>query len=119
MHEAEVEGYAAGWVLWLGQVPYRIWSEYIAQPSMKEFRDSTARLEREAIRPGLSHFGLEVRPPWTSMDLAAAMRSMLEGIWLNQCLTPEHPTRPGEPSMVGAQQALRMIWLGATQPASS
>ncbi len=119
MHEIEnLEGYAAGWVLFLGQVPYGIWSEYIAEPSMKEFRGSAERLERGAILPALEHFGLEVRPPLTSLDLAAAMQSMIEGLWINQCLTPEHPTRPGEPTVHAARNALRMLWQGATQPAS-
>ncbi len=117
IHEAEaVEGYAAGWVLWLGQVPYGIWSTSIAEPSMSEFRHSAERLEREAIRPALEHFGLEMRPPWTTMDLATAMRSMIEGLWLNQCLTREHPTSPGTPSVQGMRDSLRMIWQGATQP---
>ena len=117
IHEAEaVEGYAAGWVLWLGQVPYGIWSRSIAEPSMSEFRHSAERLEREAIRPALEHFGLEMRPPWTTMDLATAMRSMIEGLWLNQCLTREHPTSPGIPSVQGMRDSLRMVWQGATQP---
>ena len=97
MHETEsLEGYAAGWVLFLGQVPYGLWSEYIAEPSMKEFRGSAERLERGAIRPALEHFGLEVRPPLTTLDLAAAMQSMIEGLWINQCLTPG--TRPARVS---------------------
>lgn len=117
-HEAEtLEGYAAGWVLWLGQVPYGIWSQSIAEPSMSEFRHSAERFERDAIRPALAHFGLETRPPWTPMDMATAMRSMIEGLWLNQCLTPEHPTSPGSPSVQGMRDSLRMIWQGATQPA--
>ena len=117
LHETEnVEGYAAGWVLWLGQVPYGIWSEYIAEPSMREFRHSAERLEREAVRPALEHFGLEMRPPWTPMDLGNAMMSMIEGLWLNQCLTREHPTSPGTPSARGMRDSLLMIWQGATQP---
>ena len=76
---------------------------------MSEFRHSAERLEREAIRPALEHFGLEMRPPWTTMDLATAMRSMIEGLWLNQCLTREHPTSPGTPSVQGMRDSLRMI----------
>ncbi len=117
LHETDnVEGYAAGWVLWLSQVPYGIWSEYIAEPSMKEFRHSAERLERETVRPALEHFGLEMRPPWTPMDLGNAMMSMIEGLWLNQCLTREHATSPGTPSARGMRDSLLMIWQGATQP---
>ena len=117
LHESEkIEGYAAGWVLWLGQVPYGLWSQYIAEPSMKEFRDSTARLERDAIRPALTHFELEMRPPWTTVDLAGAMRSTIEGVWLNQCLTRDHPTRPGTASVQALRDGLRMLWEGATRP---
>jgi hypothetical protein len=117
-HEAEsLEGYALGWVLWLSQVPYGIWSEYIAEPSMKEFRSSTGRLEREGILPALAHFGLEMRPPRTPTDIAGAMRSMIEGVWLNQCLTREHPAVPGASSVQAARDGLLMIWRGATQPA--
>ena len=116
IHEARsVEGYAAGWVLWLGQVPYGIWSELIAESSMSEFRHSAERLEHEAIRPALEHFRFKMRPPWTSLDLATAMRSMIEGVWLNQCLTREHPTSPGTPSVQGMREALRMTWQGATE----
>ncbi len=88
----------------------------IAEPSMSEFRHSAERFERDAIRPALAHFGLETRSPWTPMDLATAMRSMIEGLWLNQCLTREHPTSPGTPSVQGIRDGLRMLWQGATQP---
>ncbi len=38
--------YATSWVLWLSQVPYGVWSERIAEPSMREFRHSAERVER-------------------------------------------------------------------------
>jgi AcrR family transcriptional regulator len=109
------QGYALGWALWLSQVPYGIWSDRIADPSMREFRHSAERLEAACIRPALAHFALEVRPPWTPMDLAAAMSSLVEGLWLNHSLSREHPTRPGVPAAQAARDALRMLWQGATQ----
>jgi AcrR family transcriptional regulator len=111
-------GYALDWALWLSQVPYGIWSERIAEPSMREFRHSTELLESDCVRPALAHFGLEVRQPWTALDLAAAMSNLVEGLWLNQCLSSEHPTRADAPAVQAARHALRMLWQGATEPAA-
>jgi AcrR family transcriptional regulator len=109
-------GYGLNWALWLSQVPYGIWSEHIAKPSMREFRHSAERLESEGVRPALEQFSLEVRPPWTARDLATAMNSLVEGLWLNQCLSRDHATRVGAPAAQAARDALRMLWQGATQP---
>jgi hypothetical protein len=120
LHEMEpIAGYGLGWALWLSQVPYGIWSEHIAEPSLHEFRHSAERLEADCVAPGLEHFSLEVRPPWTARDLATAMNSLVEGLWLNQCLSRDHPTREGAPVAEAARTALRMLWQGATQPAVS
>jgi hypothetical protein len=85
---------------------------------MREFQRSVERLESHVIGPGLAHFGLEVRPPWTSLDLASALQSLIEGLWLNQCLSARHPTRDGASSAQAARNAVRMLWDGATQSAS-
>lgn len=120
LHEMEpAEGYAQRWVLWLSQVPYGLWSEQIAEPSMREFRHSAERFEREAVRPALAHFGLEMSPPWTTLDLAGAIVSLVEGLWLNQCLTREDSTSPGRPAIEAARTALRMLWRGATRAPTS
>ncbi len=117
LHEMEpLVGYGLNWALWLSQVPYGIWSEHIADPSMREFRHSAERLEAECVRPALERFGLELRPPWTTMDVASAMNSLVEGLWLNQCLTAEHPTRAGLAAAEAARNAFRMLWQGATRP---
>jgi hypothetical protein len=112
------ESYATSWVLWLSQVPYGVWSERIAAPSMREFRHSAERLERELVRPALERFGLEPRPPWTPLDVAGAFVSMREGLWLNQCLSREHSTRAGVDRAEAARTALTMLWQGATRPIS-
>jgi hypothetical protein len=112
-----VVGYGLTWALWLSQVPYGVWSRRIAEPSLREFQHS-ARLDADVLQRGLAHFGLEVKPPWTSLHLAAAMRSLVEGLWLNQCLSDRHPTSEGEPAAQAARTALRMLWEGATRPAT-
>ncbi len=118
-HEMEpAEGYATSWVLWLSQVPYGVWSERIAAPSMREFRHSAERIERELVQPALAQFELEPRPPWTPLDIASAIVSAREGLWLNQCLSAKHSTRTGEDPAEAARAALTMLWQGATQPAS-
>lgn len=119
LHEMDpIVGYALTWALWLSQVPYGIWSAHIAGPSMHEFRRSADRLETDCIRPALEHFGLQVTSPWTVADLAAAMNSLVEGLWLNQCLSREHPARPDAPVADAARDALTMLWRGATKPAT-
>ncbi len=112
------EGYAMSWVLWLSQVPYGVWSERIAAPSMREFQHSAERIERELVRPALARFELEPRPPWTPLDVASAIVSLREGLWLNQCLSAEHPTRPSADPAGAARAALTMLWEGATRPVS-
>jgi hypothetical protein len=117
LHDMEpTVGYGIGWALWLSQVSYGVWSERISAPSMHEFRHSAERLESDCIRPALEHFSLEVRPPWTTLDLASAMSSLVEGLWLNQCLSRAHPTRPDAPTAQASRAAIRMLWQGATQP---
>jgi AcrR family transcriptional regulator len=110
-------GYGLNWALWLSQVPYGVWSEHIAEPSMHEFRHSAERLEATCVAPALGHFDLVMRPPWTPLDLASAMNSLVEGLWLNQCLSRAHPTREDAPTGEAARNAIRMLWQGATQPA--
>ena len=109
-------GYGLIWALWLSQVPYGVWSERIAAPSMREFRHSADRLATLAIVPALARFSLEVRPPWDVNDVATAMASAREGVWLNQALTADHPTRQQAPTVDAMRNALRMIWDGATRP---
>jgi hypothetical protein len=38
---------------------------------------------------------------------------MVEGVWLHQCLTDEHPSAPGEPIGTVLRRAGRMLWRGA------
>jgi hypothetical protein len=100
------------WALWLSAVPYGLWSEQVTRPSMEEHVLVIKGLER-AFGGVLEHFGLELREDTTLNDLACAMASLVEGVWLNQCLTNRHPTDPGEPIATTLRRGGRLLWRGA------
>jgi hypothetical protein len=99
--------YGQLWALWLSAVPYGLWSERIAGPSLEEFAQSVAQLEALFAR-ALDHFGLTTAEGVTLTDLATAAVNLVEGAWLNQCLTPAPPA--GE----ALQRSGRLLWRGAT-----
>ena len=66
----------------------------------------------------LERFSLEVKAPWEVLDLATALVSAIEGVWLNQALSGDHPTRLQDPAVDAMRNALRMIWEGATRPST-
>ena len=82
---------------------------------MDEHRQWVARLERE-LGHALEHFGLALREGTTLNDLAGAVASMIEGVWLNQCLTSRHPSDPSEPIATMLRRSGRLLWRGATVP---
>ena len=49
-------------------------------------------------------------------DLAEAFASLIEGVWLNQCLTDRHPSEPDEPISTLLRRAGRTLWRGGTAP---
>lgn len=100
------------WALWLSAVPYGIWSERISKPSMDEHAGWVARLE-EALAGAIEHFGLELRNDVRLNDLASALASLVEGVWLNQCLTAEHPSESSEPIATVLRRGGRLLWRGA------
>jgi len=106
-------GYAALWTLWLSAVPYGLWSETIAVPSVDENRAWMARLEA-AFQDAIDHYGLSLRAGTTVADLAVATAGLVEGLWLNQCLTTRHPTDPSEPIETAMLRSGRLLWNGAT-----
>lgn len=117
-HGAEpAPDYAFLWTLWLAAVPYGLWSERISGPSLGEYADWVARLEA-VLGGALAHFGLRLASGVTLPDLAAAMASLIEGVWLNQCLTGDHPTRPGAGPAAHLRRSGHLLWRGATAPAS-
>lgn len=100
------------WTLWLAVLPYGLWSDRVVEPSLEEFRQSVAQLEPLFGR-ALDHFGLELAAGTTRTDLAAAAVTLVEGAWLNQCLTTEHPCERGTPVAAALQRAGRLLWRGA------
>jgi hypothetical protein len=108
-------GYGSLWALWLATVPYGLWSERVQGPSMEEHVQVIERI-RDVLEQALEHFGLELCEGTTANDLACAMASMVEGVWLNQCLTSRHPTEAAEPIATLLRRSGRLLWLGATVP---
>ncbi|HXV34910.1 MAG TPA: hypothetical protein VD769_12950 [Gaiellaceae bacterium] len=107
--------YATLWALWLSAVPYGLWSERVSRPSLDEQQQHIDRLE-EALRRALHRFGLKLREGTTVRDLASALASLVEGVWLNQCLTARHPSEPDEPIAELLRRSGRLLWLGALRP---
>ena len=103
------------WALWLSAVPYGIWSEQIAKPSMTEYVQTVGRLEH-TIREALDHFGLAMREGDSISDLACAVTGLIEGAWLNQCLSKRHPLDKSEPLSTLLRRGGRMLWRGAVVP---
>ncbi|MGH3041914.1 MAG: hypothetical protein ACRDNG_09305, partial [Gaiellaceae bacterium] len=112
---APVVGYASLWALWLSAVPYGLWSERVSRPSIDEQLQNLDRLE-EVLRGALDHFHLTLRDRTTVRDLAYAIASLVEGVWLNQCLTGRHPSEPSEPIATLLVRSGRLLWRGATVP---
>jgi hypothetical protein len=111
-----VVNYASLWALWLSALPYGLWSEQIARPSLEEHVIWVRQLEGVFTR-ALDHYRLTLRAGTTVNDLACAAASLIEGVWLNQCLTTSHPCEPSEPISTVLRRAGRLLWLGATGPA--
>ena len=103
------------WTLWLSAMPYGIWSEEVAKPSMTEYLQTIGKLE-QAIQGALAHFGLTVRPGTSINDLACATASLSEGAWLNQCLTKRHPCDKAEPISTLLRRSGLLLWRGAVMP---
>jgi hypothetical protein len=108
--------YGTLWALWLSTVPYGLWSERISEPSMDEHREWITRLE-QAFGGALARYGRRLREGVTLTDLAGAAASLIEGAWLNQCLTTRHPSQPDEPSDAFLRRSGRLLWEGATERA--
>lgn len=107
--------YAFLWALWLSAMPYGLWSERISRSSMEEYVQTVEQLE-QVLQQALDHFGMTVRAGTTLNDLACAIASLIEGAWLNQCLTTRHPCDPSEPIATLLRRAGRLLWRGATEP---
>jgi hypothetical protein len=115
-HGAEpAADYAFLWALWLSAVPYGLWSEQVRRPSLDEYRHWVDRLT--SVFEGVAtHFGLVFRAGTSATDLAAAVASLIEGTWLNQCLTDRHPLDETEPVSELLRRSGKLLWQGATSP---
>jgi hypothetical protein len=109
-----VVDYASLWVLWLSALPYGLWSEQIARPALEEHVLWVRQLE-QVLQRTLAHFDMMLREGITLSDLACAMAHLIEGVWLNQCLTERHPQESGELIAAVMLRSGRMLWNGATQ----
>ena len=107
--------YATLWALWLSAVPYGLWSERVAGPSIDEHLQWIAQLEA-VLRRALGHFHLRLRAGTTVNDLACGVASLVEGAWLNQCLTARHPSEPSAPIAETLRRSGRLLWRGAVEP---
>ena len=107
--------YAALWALWVSTVTYGLWSKRISGPSMEENVQWMHRLE-QVFGEAIDHFGRVLRDGTTLADLAGAVASLIEGVWLNQCLGTRHPFDAGEPIATFLQRSGRLLWEGATEP---
>ena len=115
-----VVNYASVWTLWLSTLPYGLWSEEISAPSMHELAFFIAQLE-QVFGQSISHFGLQLRAGTTLTDLASAVASLIEGVWLNQCLTAQHPGDASQPIAMHMLRSGQLLWRGAIElaPADS
>ena len=105
--------YAFLWALWLSAVPYGLWSEQVRGPSLDEHAQWIDRLE-QVLQEALDHFGVALRADTSVGDLACACASLIEGTWLNQCLTTQHPRNPAQPIAAAMRNSGRLLWRGAT-----
>ena len=62
---APTVSYGSVWALWLSTVPYGLWNERIAKPSMDEYLHSLARLE-DLLQRALDHFETTTREGTTA-----------------------------------------------------
>jgi hypothetical protein len=107
--------YGSVWALWLATVPYGLWNRRIARTSMDEYAHSLARLE-DMLQRALDQFDMTAQKGTTVEDLAFALASMIEGVWLNQCLTRRHPSDRSEPIATALRRSGRLLWRSATEP---
>lgn len=115
-HGAEpAVNYALLWALWLSAVPYGIWSQRISGSSIEEYVQWVKQLE-QVFAYALDHFDLVLRQRVTINDLACAAASLIEGVWLNQCLTLRHPCDASEPVVALLRRSGQIMWQGATEP---
>ncbi|MFN0194124.1 MAG: hypothetical protein ACKVP5_19470 [Aestuariivirga sp.] len=106
--------YAFLWVLWMSTLPYAMWSESTTQQNLEEHVLWLKQMETVFER-ALAHFGLSLKPGVTITDLACASASVIEGVWINQCLTTLHTRDPNESIATLLRRSGLMLWRGAVE----
>jgi hypothetical protein len=106
--------YGSVWALWLSAVPYGLWSEEIRRPSMEEHTQWLEKLD-QILQEAMRRFGSTLRKGVAVRDLASAFASLIEGVWLNQCMTANNPSDDSEPIAASLRRSGELLWVGATE----
>ena len=106
------------WLIWISVVPYGIWSDEIARPSLAEYVQWVVRLEA-CFKEALDHFGLTLQEGTTLTDLAYAFACLIDGVWLMQCMSDRHPCDASEPMATAMRRSGRLLWRGAVKLADA
>jgi hypothetical protein len=109
--------YGSMWALWLGTVPYGLWSEAISKPSMAEHVQWVRSLE-SVFETALDHFDTKLVGRVSINELASAAANLIEGAWLNQCLSRNHPFDHRKPIQNSLVTSGLILWRGATRQRS-
>ena len=106
--------YASLWTLWLSALPYGLWSEHDLRARAWRRTSSGSSGSSMRCRRRSTTSASRCATSTTVADLACACASLIEGAWLNQCLTLEHPLDPSEPIATALRRSGRLLWRGAT-----
>ena len=101
---------------WLALVPYGIWSDRVAKASVDEYRQGAERYGTAVVGPALKRFDLALALDITLLDVAAACCSLIEGFWLNACLTSRDPAGRNQSIDATLAASLCLVLRGATVP---
>jgi AcrR family transcriptional regulator len=105
--------YGLRWAAWLGLVPYGLWSDAVAEPSLEEYRASVRHLTDDVLAPAFEHFAMALRDDTTLDDVGVAAATAIEGTWLNACLTSSDPIGRDGPLTNSLAATLRAIIRGS------
>ena len=69
----------------------------------------------QILQDAMRRFGTALREGVTVRYLASAFANLIEGVWLNQCLTTRNPSDESEPIAASLRRSGEFLWLGATK----
>ena len=69
----------------------------------------------QILLEAMRRFGSTLRKGVTVRDLASAFANLIEGVWLNQCMTASNPSDDSEPIAASLRRSGDLLWLGATE----